>query len=63
MSIVIKPFVLVNMLLSKLATPKSFCEMPVALARVVAAFRFNLLCAIAAAEFTSAFTMLSALSW
>ena len=63
MSIVAQPLVVVKISLSKLTTPKSFCEMPVALALVLAAFKFNLLCAIAAAEFTSAFTMLSALSW
>ena len=48
-----------NIALSKLALPKSFCVMPVAFALVVAAFKFNLLCAIAAFDLTSALMILS----
>ena len=54
-----KPFVVLNIPLSKLALPKSFCVIPVAFALVVAAFKFNLLCAIAAFDLTSALMILS----
>ena len=53
-------FVDVNVALSKLATPKSFCVIPVAFALVVAALRASLVCCIPALAFTSASTILSA---
>ena len=52
----------VNISLSKLATPKSFCEIPVALALVLAVSNASLLCCIPALAFTSALIILSALS-
>ena len=62
MSIVIQPLSAVNISLSKLATPKSFCVIPVALALVLADSNASLLCCIPAVAFTSALIILSALS-
>ena len=58
----IQPFVAVKLLLSKLASPKSAYVIPLAFALVVAAFMFNLLCAIAADALISLLSILPGLN-
>ena len=58
-----KPLVSVNSVFLNVATPRSLWLIPVAFALVPAVFIASLLCAIAAALFTSALTKLSASYW
>ena len=53
-----KPLVSVNSVFLNVASPRSLCAIPVALALVPAVFIASLLCAIAAPALTSAFSIL-----